>query len=72
MTMILQTGAFVYKNVYIKWHPALRNDIVLFLEIKHSSFCCALLCVLSSFAIILKRKSDLVTLLLRPTDALLL
>ena len=29
-----------------------------------SLFCCALLCVLSSFAIILKRKRELVALLL--------
>ena len=29
-----------------------------------SLFCCALLCVLSSFAIILKRKGELVALLL--------
>ena len=37
-----------------------------------SLFCCALLCVLSSFAIILKRKRDLVALLLLSSDVSLL
>ena len=35
-------------------------------------FCCALLCALSSFVIILKRKSELVVLLYCLTDVLLL